>query len=665
MGLLASGIPLTWEETQKHANYVRKEGIEQFLHVWKDAGKKSKQQLLWGDEIEYMLISYDDENKIASLSLQQENILKNTQNYKENFNNSKLCNNEEMECSISPIFHSEYASYMIEGIPGIPYGEDIETLLLIEENMKKRRIIVKKYIKSNEIILTLTSFPRLGAPGVFTDPYYPPKGRISHSLFLPDEIISPHIRFPTLTRNIRLRRGRKVVINVPIFIDENVPIPFIDEAVSMSSTMHSECNESLSKIIKPNHIYMDSMCFGMGCCCLQVTFQTTDISQARILYDQLIPFGPIMLSLTAASPAYKGYLSDQDCRWNVISRCVDDRTPEEMGEEPLKNNKFVISKSRYDSVDCYIANDARNHPKYNDTKFIIDEEIKKKLMDNGVDELLANHISHLFIRDPLVVFSDLLVQDNKKELGHFENIQSTNWQALRFKPPPPETDIGWRVEFRTMEVQLSDFENAAYSIFINLLTRVIIFYNLNFYIPISKVDENMNIAHHRSSVLTEKFWFRKNILPINSYFKKQEFSLQDEHLFDEALSKNITTLKINEESDEYIKMTVNEIINGQNDGPNKFPGLIPLIYNYLESINTSEKIKNTLKKYLELIEKRANGEWQTTASWIRTFVRNHPAYQKDSIISQEINYDLIKEAEKISNEFGKNEELTKRFLGIT
>ena len=42
-----------------------------------------------------------------------------------------------------------------------------------------------------------------------------------------------------------------------------------------------------------------------------------------------------------------------------------------------------------------------------------------------------------------------------------QNIQSTNWQTLRFKPPPPGTDIGWRVEFRPTEVHvlifISDF----------------------------------------------------------------------------------------------------------------------------------------------------------------------------------------------------------------
>lgn len=49
---------------------------------------------------------------------------------------------------------------------------------------------------SNEVPLTLTSFPRMGAPGVFTDPYYPPGGGVARSLFLPDEITNPHVRFP-------------------------------------------------------------------------------------------------------------------------------------------------------------------------------------------------------------------------------------------------------------------------------------------------------------------------------------------------------------------------------------------------------------------------------------------------------------------------------------
>jgi glutamate--cysteine ligase catalytic subunit len=79
----------------------------------------------------------------------------------------------------------------------------------------------------------------------------------------------------------------------------------------------------------------------------------------------------------------------------------------------------------------------------------------------GVDELLARHIAHLFIRDPLVIYRDKLKLDDENRSDHFEvfqavknstehlqNIQSTNWQTVRFKPPPPNSSIGWRVEFR-------------------------------------------------------------------------------------------------------------------------------------------------------------------------------------------------------------------------
>jgi hypothetical protein len=68
-----------------------------------------------------------------------------------------------------------------------------------------------------------------------------------------------------------------------------------------------------------------------------------------------------------------------------------------------------------------------------------------------------------------------------------QNIQSTNWQTLRLKPPPPGTSIGWRVEFRSMEIQVTDYENAAFALFVVLLSRAILKFELNMYMPISKV----------------------------------------------------------------------------------------------------------------------------------------------------------------------------------
>lgn len=38
------------------------------------------------------------------------------------------------------------------------------------------------------------------------------------------------------------------------------------------------------------------MAFGMGCCCLQITFQAWNVDEARRVYDALVPVAPIMVS---------------------------------------------------------------------------------------------------------------------------------------------------------------------------------------------------------------------------------------------------------------------------------------------------------------------------------------------------------------------------------
>lgn len=49
--------------------------------------------------------------------------------------------------------------------------------------------------------------------------------------------------------------------------------------------------------------------------------------------------------------------------------------------QPLKNNKFRIFKSRYDSIDSYLSSCSE---KYNDIDLTIDEEIYKQLLDAGI-----------------------------------------------------------------------------------------------------------------------------------------------------------------------------------------------------------------------------------------------------------------------------------------
>ncbi|CAG8634171.1 7041_t:CDS:10 [Paraglomus brasilianum] len=628
MGLLSLGTPLPWGKSQTYTELIRHHGIEQFLALYNKMKDKKTECLLFGDEVEYMVIFMDHNNKNAKLSLRVSEIY------------SELAK-EEAEAEKDPKktvqsgWRPEYGSYMLEGTPGTPFGNKIADLTRVESSMKLRRQTVMKYLRANETVVTVTSFPRLGCLGEFLEPHFEPGGPVAKSLFVPDEVINPHPRFPTLTANIRTRRGSKVAINMPIFHDTKTPKPFIDPTIQWNRDKYPEDKEAASGAALPDHIYMDAMCFGMGSCCLQITFQTRTVSDARRLYDQLATLAPIMLALTAAAPIWRGYLSDTDCRWDVIASSVDDRTEEERGLEPLKKNKFVINKSRYDSIDSYISTDARLKQEYNDLPLVYDESIYKRLIDNGIDDLLARHVAHLFIRDPLVIYDELLYQDDETSTDHFENIQSTNWQTVRFKPPPPNSSIGWRVEFRSMEVQITDFENAAFAIFIALLTRIILVYGLNFYIPISKVDQNMGIAHKRGAVLNEEFWFRKSIYDdaVSSCRKTSQIS-----------EINRANLSNGSMSDKWEKMTINQIINGD-DG--HFIGLIPLIKGYLDASGIDHDTRRQLDRYLDLVSKRASGKLATTATWIREFVRSHPKYNYDSVVSQEINYDLFKLIEKL------------------
>merc|ERR1719426_66932 len=80
-------------------------------------------------------------------------------------------------------------------------------------------------------------------------------------------------------------------------------------------------------------IRMDAMAYGMGSCCLQVTFQARDVDESRHLYDHLAVLSPIMLALTAATPVLHGQVADTDVRWASVAASVDDRTSRERGEE--------------------------------------------------------------------------------------------------------------------------------------------------------------------------------------------------------------------------------------------------------------------------------------------------------------------------------------------
>lgn len=124
--------------------------------------------------------------------------------------------------------------------------------------MQQRKKIIQKFLKEDEYVVSLTSFPLLGCPN-FTTPAHNPTDLFQqyNSMFYSNDIIMDRSLFKSATFNKIDRTGSQPVINVPVFDDTCTPKPFVEE---LPNGMRA----------KPNVIYMDHDGFAMGCCCLQV-----------------------------------------------------------------------------------------------------------------------------------------------------------------------------------------------------------------------------------------------------------------------------------------------------------------------------------------------------------------------------------------------------------
>lgn len=77
--------------------------------------------------------------------------------------------------------------------------------------------------------------------------------------------------------------------------------------------------------------------------------------------------------------------------------------------------------------------------------------------------------------------------------------------------------------------------------------------------------------------------------------------------------------------------------------------MIPIVQAYLDCIRCDPESRLVINRYLELLERRASGDLQTPATWMREFVTKHPSYKKDSVVPEEACKDLMKRIIDISD----------------
>ncbi|KAE8395824.1 glutamate-cysteine ligase-domain-containing protein [Aspergillus alliaceus] len=555
----------------------RSPGTQQILNLWEWGKDITNPEALWGDEIEYLIVDLDPSWSRATVLLCQESILQQW---------------------------------------------DKQT------NEKSRRALIKSLLGPSQYPLTIASFPRLGVKGQYSTPHYAPSQSNIHYRMLPPQLLSPALRHVYMAQKILGRRQRPIGVHVPLFQDRDTPRSFLDDPFSSKKPEKED-----------NCVYLEGQGFGCGCCALQTTFQTETERDARWLHDQLVILGPTMMALTAATPIFKGFLVNTDSRWNCLVASLDDRTQTEVSDFITASKTCCsVPLTRWSSNRVYLSHERPPDIANACRQVRVDESARQQLLEGGMDESIALYFSHIIWYDPLCLSQDDIDSMSPETTHILQKFQHGVWHHVHLKMPDASIGAGWRVEFRPMEVQPKDSENAAFSVFMFLLSRAILTYRLNFYIPIELVTESMQRAQSLDAVTKERFWFRRR-----GWAPDGLDSIQ-------CHPQNGCAHTLDESTDgAYTLMTMDEIINGERStSPARFPGLVAIVRSYLLDRELLPNEEAKLIGYLNLISCRASGSLPTPARWMRNFVAEHEDYQHDSVVTEKICYDMLKEVAKMN-----------------
>jgi glutamate--cysteine ligase catalytic subunit len=379
---------------------------------------------------------------------------------------------------------------------------------------------------------------------------------------------------------------------------------------------HKLDSRSVSSDCEEHSTTRDDMIHGWGGCGLQVTFSANNLQQVCRLHDQLVPLGPLMLALSAATPLRKGRLVATDTRWEAMCRAGDDRKPSEIQD----------IHPRLGCTPMYLE-ESSSARRLNDRTMKSIDGLRPDLRSHGVPPSLAVYLSHVLNRDPLIDAPHISDGDDTSTSAQSSRVDlmnlhmSTWWPHVRLKLPVVSTfdkSLPWRVEFRPMDAQPSDMENASLVVAMRILQQTIDHFDLDLRIPISAVEENMNRANARAAATDQVFRFAAKI---------GHSANAPAYAFDGWAS-------------------LDTIFNGGDNGAGvKWLGLLPLAHDYLAQRGIPELPDNEQERIfggLELLSARASGRVQTPAKWMRSFISKHShSDSADDEISAQVYYAMI------------------------
>eukprot|EP00435_Cladocopium_sp_Y103_P030867 s3170_g7.t1 len=222
MGFLEEATPLSWDESVKHHEALKANGIEQFLTILNAHASRHDAEMLWGDEQEYALVEVGPGPDDVRLLLRADAALQELR--------GRSVGYEASDSTSCALWSPEMGNHMVEGVTKPPYKSSLDELALVEESLAFRRKELLEVAASlgternwKGLVWTFANFPLLGtADG--QAPAQPPcpkrsDGLGSCSRFVPDEVITPHPRFQAFVANMRHRKGAKTCALLPLAAD--------------------------------------------------------------------------------------------------------------------------------------------------------------------------------------------------------------------------------------------------------------------------------------------------------------------------------------------------------------------------------------------------------------------------------------------------------------
>lgn len=600
MGLLTGekAETLKFQDSKKHQRLLKANAAKQLARIlskFEDYEKNATERLLYGTELECHLleIMHVETDELYSVYLDSKPLM-------------KQINETYPEVEVK----EEFSAWMIEFVPKKPFTSYL-SLAEIRTHFRDIDRIARNYKPNLVLLAGMSVLPHIGSANYYIGDTKEKKTLVDRASLNPysgsdyflDSTITSHSRFRTLTENTHLRHEKKPEISLPIFKDL----------------------KTVKSIMSLDH-------FGFGMCntALQITYSCKNLKEARFAHDMMHVLSPFMLVFSSSTFAANQMLIDYDNRYHIIEEATDDRKPDELG---------VLEKTRYSPINFFLSENPKNKIYFNDKKATLNKRFLKllKMALKSEKSKLANdkqlliHFAYLFVRDYLIVFPERVKKDNMEDTLDFEVIQSTNWHNMRLKPPGSfDSGLGWLLEFRCMDSPLTEIEKSLLTFMTSLFFRVVTDekMDINFYMPISKVDLNFKRSFKRNSIVNQKFFFRK-------HFCRQILGYV--------------------ESEELVEITMLEFWSGSD----QFAGMFKLIKVFLnlnsekiakDSYVQGEDIKGSVLKAFAFFEARASGKLATMPSFFRSFVTGHADYKNDSVISDLITTDILKKAVEIQEQ---------------